>query len=74
MPIRYGKNESAESLSDLAARMLAAFQAHEVSNLDTSTRLIGVEEELRGPIIADCPDILGRLDLVAADQATLRDH
>jgi hypothetical protein len=72
MPIRYGKNESAESLRDLAERMLAAFQAHEVSNLDTSTRLIGVEEELRGPIIADCPDILGRLDLVAADQATLR--
>jgi hypothetical protein len=72
MPIRYGKNESAESLRDLAERMLAAFQAHEVSRLDTSTRLIGVEEELRGPIIADCPDILGRLDLVTADQATLR--
>jgi hypothetical protein len=45
--------------------MLAAFQAHEVSIADSSSiRLIGVEEELRGPIVEDCPDILGRVDLL----------
>ena len=62
--IKYGESESAETLRDLAERMLAAFQAHEVSKLDTLTRLIGVEEELRAPLIDGCPDILGRLDLV----------
>ena len=60
--IRYGKTESVESLRDLASRMLAAFQASEVSKLDTS--VVGIEEEFRAPIIDRCPDLLGRVDLV----------
>lgn len=72
VPIRYGKNETPESLRELASRMLAAFRSHDLSRLDTSSNLIGVEEELRGLIIDDCPEILGRLDLVASSRNALR--
>jgi CRISPR/Cas system-associated exonuclease Cas4 (RecB family) len=61
-PVRFGKTESAESLQNLARRMLAAFQASEVSKLDTG--LLGIEEEIRAPVIPGCPDLLGRIDLV----------
>lgn len=61
-PIRYGKSETAEVLRDLANRMLSAFLGSEVSKLDSE--LLGVEEEFKAPIIPDCPDLLGRIDLV----------
>ena len=69
-PVRFGKGESQNSLRDLAARMLWAFQASEVSKLDTS--LLAVEEEFRAPLIPGCPDILGRLDLLVLDAYSLR--
>jgi putative RecB family exonuclease len=65
MTIRLGKSESVKGLRDLAARMLNAFQGSEVSQLDSG--LLGVEEELRGPVIDSCPDVLGRLDLLALE-------
>jgi RecB family exonuclease len=70
LPVQFGRDETAESLSDLAQRMLAAFQDHEVSKMDT--QLLAVEEEFRAPIIPDCPDLLGRLDLVHSDRSALR--
>jgi len=70
LPIRFGKNESVESLRDLARRMLIAFQLSEVSKLDT--RLIAIEEEFRSPVVSGCPDLLGRVDLLAVDRAVLR--
>ena len=70
VPVKFGKNESADSLRDLARRMLAAFQASEVSNLDT--RLLAIEEEFRAPVIPGCPDLLGRVDLVGCDRSALR--
>lgn len=72
VPIRYGKNESIESLRDLASRMLKVFQDHSLSELEDSATLIGVEEELRAQLIDDCPEILGRLDLVASTRNALR--
>ncbi len=68
-PIRFGKGETADSLRDLAARMLTAFRASEVSKLDT--RIVAIEETFRGPVIPDCPDLLGRLDLVTLDGDSL---
>lgn len=68
--VRFGSGESFEKLRELASRMLTAFQAHEVSSLDTE--LLAVEEEFRGPIIPDCPDVLGRVDLVVAGHDALR--
>jgi len=68
-PIRYGKGETADSLRGLAIRMLTAFRAFDVSKSDT--RIVAIEETLRGPVIADCPDLLGRLDLVTLDGDSL---
>ena len=68
-PIRFGKGETVDSLRDLAVRMLTAFRASEVSKLDT--RIVAIEETIRGPVIPDCPDVLGRLDLVTLDGDSL---
>ncbi len=70
LPVRFGKTETQDSLRDLAARMLKAFQDSELSRLDS--QLLGVEEEVRGRIIPDCPDILGRLDLMLLAKDRLR--
>ena len=63
--IRLGKGESVKGLQDLAVGMLAVFQDSGVSRLDSG--LLGVEEELRGPVIENCPDVLGRLDLLSLE-------
>ena len=60
--IRFGKDEQRDGLTSLAQRMLAAFQAS--SLVRPEGIILGVEEELRGQIVMNCPDILGRLDLV----------
>ncbi len=69
-PVKFGKTESKETLRDLASRMLTAFQASEVSKMDS--QLLAIEEEFRGPIIDGCPDVLGRLDLVDLHENAVR--
>ena len=68
-PIRLGKTETEKGLQDLASRILKAFQNS--APLQTETTLLAVEEELRGPVITDCPDLLGRLDLITLEPDTL---
>jgi len=68
--IRFGKNETVEGLRDLATRMLEAFQRSDVAKLDSG--LLGVEEEFRGPVIKECPDIFGRVDLLVKDADGVR--
>lgn len=60
--IQFGKQEGHNELGALAQRMLAAFQISELAKPDGV--ILGVEEELRGPVVPGCPDILGRLDLI----------
>ena len=60
--VRFGKGEDRESLGLLAERILTAFQQSEVAQ--PSGQILAVEEELRGPIVPGCPDILGRVDLI----------
>ena len=60
--VKYGKDDSRESLALLAQRMLAAFQASPLAMPEG--HIIGVEEQLRGPVIDGCPDLLGRIDLL----------
>ncbi len=69
-PIRFGKGETADSLRDLAVRMLTAFRASEVSKLDT--RIVAIEETFRESVIPDCPDLLGRVDLITVDDDAVR--
>lgn len=68
--ISYGKEECREELLPLAQRVLAAFQTSTLAKPDGV--ILGVEEELRGPIVAGCPDLLGRVDLIVeADDAVV---
>lgn len=60
--VRFGKGEDVESLGRLATKMLGAFRT---SSLATPAgHILGIEEELRGPIVPGCPDVLGRIDLL----------
>jgi hypothetical protein len=52
--------------------MLAAFRASEVSRLDGTAELLGIEEEIRAPIVPNCPAILGRIDLISRSRSALR--
>lgn len=66
--IQFGKSEDLASLSALAERMLRAFIISDLAR--PAGAIIGIEEELRSPLIADCPDLLARLDLlVESDEA-----
>ena len=67
--IRFGKHQDRDELAGLAQRMLAAFQASSLAKPEGF--IPGVEEELRGPVIPGCPDILGRLDLIVETASEL---
>lgn len=71
--IRFGKGEDVNSLGDLAERMLAAFRESDACNPDGS--VFGVEEQLRGPVVRNCPELLGRIDLLVetADEIVVTD-
>jgi len=60
--IRFGKGEDLNGLGRLAERTLTAFQQSEVAR--PQGHILAVEEELRGPIVPDCPDLLGRVDMI----------
>lgn len=60
--VRFNKGEDRDSLGLLAERILAAFQQSEVAQ--PSGQILAVEEELRGPVVPGCPDVLGRVDLI----------
>lgn len=66
--VQFGKSEDLASLGSLAERMLQAFVTSDLSRPAGS--IIGIEEELRAPVLADCLDLLARLDLmVETDEA-----
>ena len=60
--VRFGKGEDRDSLGLLAERILTAFQQSDVAQ--PSGQILAVEEELRGPVVPGCPDVLGRVDLI----------
>jgi putative RecB family exonuclease len=60
--VRFGKTETADSLHQLADRMLTAFLASDLTKQEG--QVIGVEEELRGELSSELPDLLGRVDLL----------
>ncbi len=66
--VKFGKDDTDESLSSLAQRMFTAFQASTWAQ--PQGHIIGVEEQLRGAVVAGAPELLGRLDLlVETDEA-----
>jgi len=60
--VHFGRGEDRDSLGLLEERILAAFQQSEVAR--PSGQILAVEEELRGPVVPGCPDVLGRVDLI----------
>jgi putative RecB family exonuclease len=67
--IQFGSKETRESLDDLAARMLTAFLASPMANVQG--RVLGVEEEIRGMLVEGVPDLYGRVDLLTEDSDSL---
>ena len=63
--IRYGKNDDAESMRELAVRMLETFQGSEFAK-PTGT-IVAVEESMRGEFVQGMPDVLARVDLAVQD-------
>ena len=60
--IRLAKNEDITTIADMAQRMIAAFIASDAAH--PVGQVVGIEEALRGSLLVDAPDVLGRLDLV----------
>ena len=71
--IRFGKDESLDSLGHLAQRTLLAFQQSDAAL--PHGEILAVEEELRGQVVPGCPDVLGRVDLIvdAGDALVIAD-
>jgi putative RecB family exonuclease len=67
--IQFGSTESRASLDALAARMLTAFRSSPAASVQG--RVLGVEEEIRGTLIAGVPDLYGRVDLLTEDSDSL---
>jgi CRISPR/Cas system-associated exonuclease Cas4 (RecB family) len=60
--IEFAKGEDINSVGRLADRMLSAFQASSFARPEGT--ILGVEEELRGQVIPDCPPLVARVDLI----------
>ncbi len=69
LPVRYGKGESARSLRATASRVLAAFAGS--PHALPGGEILGVEEELRRPVLPGLPDLLARLDLIMRTDSAL---
>jgi putative RecB family exonuclease len=67
--IQFGSSETRASLDALATRMLTAFLASPAASVQG--RVLGVEEEIRGMLVEDVPDLYGRVDLLTEDADTL---
>lgn len=60
--VRFGKNENRDALLPVAHRVLSTFQTSTLAKPEGV--ILGIEEELRGPVVPGCPDLLGRLDII----------
>ena len=60
--VRFGKSEDIVSLGQLAERMLQAFLDSDLAKPKGS--IVGIEAEFQAPVVADCPDLFARLDLM----------
>jgi putative RecB family exonuclease len=72
--VRFNKNEDFNSIHELAERMLSRFLESELSH--PPGVVIGIEESLRGSLIAGQPEFLGIVDLVyeSDDGLVIRDY
>ncbi|WP_254511409.1 RecB family exonuclease [Anatilimnocola floriformis] len=62
LPIRFSKDEQADSFDDLAKRMITAFAQSDLAK--PAGRILAIEETLRGQLVPGLPDLLGKVDLI----------
>ncbi len=67
--ISFGSTETRASLDALAGKMLTAFLNSPAASVQG--RVLGVEEEIRGMLVAGVPDLFGRVDLLTEDSDSL---
>ncbi len=63
-PIDYSREENAQSQAEIARRMLEAFLATSYSHPEGQT--LGIEETLRVSLHPEIPDLVAKVDLIAA--------
>lgn len=69
VPVQFSKNQDADTLHELAARMLTAFLASPLAN--PKGVIVGIEEELRVVLDPELPDLLAKVDLVTQTDGSL---
>jgi len=67
--ISFGSTETRGSLDALAGKMLTAFLNSPAASV--KGRVLGVEEEIRGMLVENVPDLYGRVDLLTEDSDSL---
>lgn len=60
--ICFGRGEDLSTVGVMAERMLRAFLASDAATPQGT--ILGIEEEIRGPVFRNLPDLLARLDLI----------
>lgn len=61
-PVRFSRDEHADSFDELANRKIEAFSQSSLAKAEG--RILGIEESLRGAVIPGLPDLLGKVDLI----------
>lgn len=71
--VELSPSETEQSIADQARRMLVAFMGSPLAS--PGGTILGIEEELRGPLVENCPDLLARVDLIVdqCDRVVLTD-
>lgn len=72
LPVRFSKDEHANSFNDLAKRMITAFVQSELAQPEG--RILAIEESLRGELVPGLPDLLGKVDLIVETTSELVIH
>jgi putative RecB family exonuclease len=69
IPVRFNKKETADTLHELASRMLTAFLASPLAN--PKGTILGIEEKLTIMLDANLPDLLTKVDLLTHTDGAL---
>jgi putative RecB family exonuclease len=67
--IQFGSSDTRASLDSLAGKMITAFLNSPAASVQG--RVLGVEEEIRGMLVENVPDLYGRVDLLTEDSNSL---
>jgi len=69
VPVQFAKNQDADTLRSLAARIIAVFLASPLAN--PRGVIVGIEEELRVVLDPQLPDVLAKVDLLTKTSTSL---